>query len=230
LLFQKELNALKQYESSVSRVDNRLFELEGSTSSQTTNEKTSLVRMRERLSKRDHLILFIRRAPFLKRYYTRLDRTITGHVVDILKELGVPNPENVVHRYPHELSGGMQQRIVIAMALACHPTLLIADEPTSNLDVTVQAQILNLLKSLQKQFDLTYLFVTHHLLVVQYISNRIAVIYLGKIVELSMTETLFKKPLHPYSRASFSAIPDAISEFLYRFNCILDIPAALPVN
>lgn len=111
------------------------------------------------------------------------------------------------NRYPHEFSGGQRQRIAVARALTTHPDLILMDEPTSALDVSVQSQILNLLKSLQKQFNLTYIFVTHHLLVVKFISDRIAVMYLGKIVEIGETKTVFENAKHPYTKALLSAIP-----------------------
>jgi oligopeptide/dipeptide ABC transporter ATP-binding protein len=116
-------------------------------------------------------------------------------------------PPEIMKRHPGSLSGGQKQRISLARALALNPRLFILDEPTSALDVSVQAQILNLLKRLQDEFQLTYLFVTHHLLVVKYISNRIAVMYLGKISELGPTPELFARPRHPYTRALLSAIP-----------------------
>jgi oligopeptide/dipeptide ABC transporter ATP-binding protein len=126
-------------------------------------------------------------------------------VAEILSVVGLGKDHT--RRYPHEFSGGQRQRIAIARALATHPKFILMDEPTSALDVSVQAQILNLLKELQAQFGLTYLFVTHHLLVVKYITDRIAVMYLGEIVELGSTDEIFRAPSHPYTKALLSAIP-----------------------
>ncbi|ADI27159.1 ABC transporter ATP-binding protein [Geobacillus sp. C56-T3] len=129
--------------------------------------------------------------------------------IRLLERVGIPEPEKVYHRYPHELSGGMRQRVVIAIAIACEPSLLIADEPTTALDVTIQAQIMELLKELQRQMNTSIILITHDLGVVAEMADRVAVMYAGEIVELADVDTIFHRPLHPYTRSLLQSIPSA---------------------
>jgi len=136
----------------------------------------------------------------------RGDAAISKRVGELLTDVGLSPLDG--EKYPHEFSGGQRQRISIARALSSNPEFLVCDEPTSALDVSVQAQILNLMKDLQREHGLTYLFISHNLAVVSHISTRVGVMYLGRIVEIADTRTLFERPLHPYTRMLQSAIPD----------------------
>ena len=128
-------------------------------------------------------------------------------VVQMLKMTGIPNPENCIRKYPYELSGGMQQRVMIAMALACEPKLLIADEPTTALDVTIQEQILHLIRDLNDKLGMSVLFITHDMGAVAQLCHSVKVMYLGQVVESASTERLFENPLHPYTRGLLACIP-----------------------
>ncbi|HEY6434100.1 MAG TPA: oligopeptide/dipeptide ABC transporter ATP-binding protein [Acetobacteraceae bacterium] len=147
-------------------------------------------------------------------------------VRDILHKVGLT--EDLADRFPHELSGGQRQRVGIARTLVLGPRLIVADEPVSALDVSVQSQVLNLFAELQREFGLTYLFVAHNLAVVAYIADRIAVMYLGKIVELGPSEQVISRPLHPYTVALLSAVPDVSGGFRSnRLKLAGEIPSAI---
>ncbi|MCM3709101.1 ABC transporter ATP-binding protein [Sporosarcina luteola] len=127
--------------------------------------------------------------------------------IEMLKLTGIPSPEKRVHDYPHQLSGGMRQRVMIAMSLACKPRLLIADEPTTALDVTIQSQILDLIEDINKRFDMGVIFITHDLGVVAGLCDRVVVMYLGQIVEEADILNLFENPMHPYTKGLIKSIP-----------------------
>lgn len=127
--------------------------------------------------------------------------------LEMLQKVHISDPKQRLHQYPHQLSGGMRQRVMIAMALSCNPAILIADEPTTALDVTVQAQILDLMRELQENFDSAIIMVTHNLGVISQISDVVAVMYLGKIVEYADVETVFHHPLHPYTEGLLKSVP-----------------------
>ncbi len=133
-----------------------------------------------------------------------------AQALELLNRVGIPSPERRIQQYPHELSGGMKQRVMIAMAIACRPKLLIADEPTTALDVTIQAQIMDLLRSLKQEFGMAVLLITHDLGVVAHFAERVAVMYAGKIVELGQVRDIFKRASHPYTQALLGALPDPL--------------------
>ena len=133
---------------------------------------------------------------------------IDARVLELLDAVGLPDPKSRVHEYPFQLSGGMKQRVMIAIALACEPSLLIADEPTTALDVTIQAQVLDLLRSLQKKMGMSILLITHDLGVVSEMAHHVAVMYAGELVESARRDDFFRNPAHPYSRKLFASLPD----------------------
>lgn len=148
-------------------------------------------------------------------------------VREVLAKVGLSASH--MSRFPHEFSGGQRQRIGIARALIMEPKLIVCDEPVSALDVSIQSQVLNLLRSLQREFGLTYLFIAHNLAVVEHISDRVGVMYLGKMVELTTSEELFREPLHPYTKALISAIPNP-NPFAKRERIVLQGDVPSPIN
>lgn len=152
----------------------------------------------------------------------------SARVSELLDSVGLP--QSAARRYPHEFSGGQRQRIAIARALAVSPQLIVCDEPISALDVSVQAQVLNLFEDLQKDFGLTYLFIAHDLAAVRHLSHRIAVMYLGRIVEIGDSEEIVARPLHPYSQALISAVPRLESSSSERERIILQGDLPSPAN
>jgi oligopeptide/dipeptide ABC transporter ATP-binding protein len=152
-------------------------------------------------------------------------RQASERAVDMLAQVGIGNPAQRFHEYPHQLSGGMRQRAMIAMALSCNPRLLIADEPTTALDVTIQAQILELMKRLQEQFHMAILMITHNLGVIAEMADRVAVMYTGRVVEMADTVTIFDEPLHPYTMGLLRSLPRVGADVKRRLSAI---PGSVP--
>lgn len=146
--------------------------------------------------------------PFLKDYlYEAINETLWDHSIEMLKRVQIPDPDRVSNQYPHELSGGMMQRVLISIALACSPELLIADEPTTAVDVTTQAKLLDLMMDLKQTYGGSILLITHNLALIAELSDRVCVMYAGTVVETADTMSIFKNPLHPYSKGLLNAIP-----------------------
>jgi len=162
----------------------------------------------------------------------RPDAATDAEVVRLLTLVGIPSPESRIRDYPHQLSGGMQQRVMIAMALASRPKLLIADEPTTALDVTIQAQILDLLHDLQRKFNMAMLLITHNLGIVGQVADRVAVMYAGQIVESAPAADLLRRPLHPYTQALMKSAPilGAASQRLVSIPGNVPSPGAMPTG
>ena len=147
------------------------------------------------------------------RWHLAMDRKAARQrAIELLEQVGIPSPERRMNDYPHQLSGGMNQRVMIAMAIACNPRLLIADEPTTALDVTIQAQILDLLRQLQRERGMALVMITHNMGVVAEIAQRVAVMYAGQLVEERSAQALFEQPCHPYTRALLAAMPERSSQ------------------
>lgn len=174
-------------------------------------EDSALIRRRAGLRTR-RLEEFLLSIPPLRSRRDKLLRAASNRVAAALAETQIPNPLKIMERYPHELSGGMQQRVMIAQALACDPDLLIADEPTTALDVTVQARILELIRELQQRHRASVLYISHDLALVRKVCDRVAVMYAGRIVEDATTDAIFEDAGHPYTRGLLAAIPSADHE------------------
>jgi oligopeptide/dipeptide ABC transporter ATP-binding protein len=155
-------------------------------------------------------------------------RDARDQTIEILRLVGIPAPEQRVHEYPHQLSGGMRQRVMIAMAMACRPKLLIADEPTTALDVTIQAQILDLMLGLQEEFGMAIMMITHDLGVISEVSDQVVVMYAGEVVEYCPIDVLFVTPLHPYTRGLIASIPRLGVKFTQGKELLREIPGIVP--
>ncbi len=148
--------------------------------------------------------------------------------IDLLKMVGIPSPDRRVHDYPHQMSGGMRQRVMIAMALSCRPKLLIADEPTTALDVTIQAQILDIMTDLKERLGMSTILITHNLGIIAGIAQRVVVMYSGRIVEEGIVKQIFNNPLHPYTQGLLQSIPRVDKDYDRRSHRLQEIPGVVP--
>ncbi|MBX5329132.1 MAG: ABC transporter ATP-binding protein [Candidatus Bathyarchaeota archaeon] len=195
----------KENQEKIKELTERIEQLKSESSTKRSFTVTVYEKM---LQNPDSLyVRFLAKIPLVNRFKKWLKHAIKQEVIRILKSMQIADPQRVAEMYPHELSGGMAQRVMIAMALACNPTLLICDEPTTNLDVTVQAQILELIKYLKETYKSSILYITHDLGVVAQLCERVAVMYAGNVVELADVNELFKEPMHPYTTALLESIP-----------------------
>ena len=195
----------KELNSEIKNLKNELKELQPDDASELNEEEKLLIEQKEKeidtiRDKVEEINEKTAHSPTIKDVALR-------ESAQIIKEVGIADAEGILDRYPHELSGGMRQRVMIAMALSCNPALLIADEPTTALDVTIQAQILDLMKDLKDKFNTSILMITHDLGIIADVCDRVAVMYSGNIVEYATAEDLFKNPRHPYTQGLIGAIP-----------------------
>ena len=177
----------------------------------------------------DILSRVVERIPIIRRLLWRLENEATKIAISLLQEVEIADPKRVINQHPHQLSGGMQQRSVIAMALACRTRLLIADEPTTALDVTIQAQILELIERLKKELQTSVLYITHDLAVAAEICDRVGVMYSGSICEIASVEEIYKNPLHPYTQALMAAVPKS-GEKLFAIKGSVPDPLDMPMG
>ncbi len=171
----------------------------------------------------------VERIPIIRRLLWRLENEATKIAISLLQEVEIADPKRVIKQYPHQLSGGMKQRSVIAMALACRTRLLIADEPTTALDVTIQAQILKLIEKLKGELRTSVLYITHDLAVAAEICDRVGVMYSGSICEIANVEEIYKNPLHPYTQALMAAVPKS-GEKLFAIKGFVPDPLEIPMG
>ncbi|MBF0327947.1 MAG: ABC transporter ATP-binding protein [Nitrospirae bacterium] len=167
-------------------------------------------------------------AETLTTHYNMSKREAMDKAVELLKAVKIPSPELRVKDYPHQISGGMRQRVMIAMAIACNPSLLIADEPTTALDVTIQAQILDLIQGLRRDRHMSVLLITHDLGIISEQADRVAIMYAGRIVELADTQTIFDNPMHPYTRGLLESLPVSKGKNLRPIKGVVPSPGYLP--